>query len=62
VTKIPDAHIAVVAEQATDHPRRGIVVDVPAFTATTRRCSNADGAPVALVRDEAVPLFFCQAV
>src|SRR5262249_5008073 len=42
--------------------RRGIVVDVPAFTATTRRCSTADGAPVALMRDEPVPLFSCQAV
>jgi hypothetical protein len=56
VVKVPDAHIALVAEQAADHARRWIVVYVPAFTATARRGSFADGAPVALDRYEVVPL------
>jgi hypothetical protein len=57
VAKVPDAHVAQVAEQPADLARHVVVVDVPAFTAAARLGGSADGAPVALERDEAVPLF-----
>jgi hypothetical protein len=62
VPQVPDAHVARLAEQAADLASHVIVVDMPAFTTAAGLGGFADGAPVALERDEAVPFFLSQAV
>jgi hypothetical protein len=57
VAKVPDTHVAQLAEQPADLACHVVVVDVPAFTSATRLGGLAHGAPVALECDEAVPLF-----
>jgi hypothetical protein len=57
VAKVPDAHVAQLAEQAADLACHMVVVDVPAFTAAAGLGGFADRTPVALECDEAVPLF-----
>lgn len=42
VVKVPDAHVAQLAEQPADLARHVVVVDVPAFTAATRQGGFAD--------------------
>jgi hypothetical protein len=62
VAKIPDAHVALMAQQPADLAGHVVVVDVPAFTSAAGLGGSANGAGVALERDEAVPLFLRQAV
>jgi len=57
VAQIPDAHIALVAEQPADLACHVVVVDVPAFASAAGLGGFADGAGVALECNEAVPLF-----
>jgi len=62
VAKVPDTHIAQLAEQPAELARHVVVVDVPAFTSAAGLGGLADAALVALAAEKVVPIGLGQPV